>query len=171
MAIHPDAPSMLIESEIDADALLSSALELCAKQLGVDEPELLEQLRNDSPKAHSVLRYALAKEVAEYLRGLRCGIRGVFLYGSTMTDTAGLASDIDLIVLVEMKLYQAQTLLQHLDLALVTSYRALVGREHLFSFLDVHLVDVKEERENHGYAALLHSPHTRPVSLWQYTST
>lgn len=171
MAIYPDSPSMLIGSEMDADALLSGALALCAKQLGLDEPELLQQLRNNSPKTHSVLRYALAKGVAEYLRDLECGIRGVFLHGSTMTDEAGLASDIDLIVLVEKKVDQARTLLQHLGLALVTSYRALVGREHLFSFLDVHLVDVKEERENHGYGALLHSPHTRPVSLWQHTST
>ena len=157
---------MFIGTEIDADALLSNALSFCAKQLGLDKPELLQQLRNDSPKAHSVLRYALARGVAEYLRDLGCGIRGVFLYGSTMTDTAGLASDIDLIVLVEKKIDQARTLLQHLSLAVVTSYRTLVGRDHLLSFLDVHLVDVEEERENHGYAALLHSPHTRPVSLW-----
>ena len=104
---------------------------------------------------------------ASYLGGLECGVRAVYLYGSTMNDEAGFCSDIDLIVLVERKRDQARVLLRQLDLALLTSYRTLIGEGHLpATLLDVHFVDEGEEKARRGYGAVLRSLHTGPVSLW-----
>ncbi len=165
--MRPDTPSMLVEAELDADVLLNSATSFCAKRLGLDELQVCHQLRVGSCQAHSTIRYAIAKKVANYLGQLGSGICGVYLYGSAMNDDAGPCSDIDLVILVERKLDQARILLQRLDLALLTSYRTLIGTAHLSrSLLDVHLVDVEEEKKRHGYGAVIRSLHTRPVCLW-----
>ena len=170
--MRPNAPSMLAETELDADALIKSAFSCCARQLNLDEQDVRQQLRDGSCQAHSSLRYAVAKRVADYLGQLGGGIRGVYLYGSAMNDTARSSSDIDLIVLVERKLDQARTLLQQLDLALLTSYRALIGTAPLpRSLLDVHLVDMEEEKTRRSYGAVIHSLQTSPVCLWRRTST
>jgi predicted nucleotidyltransferase len=85
-----------------------------------------------------------------------------------MTGNAGIASDIDLIVVVEHKLDQVRNLLQRLDLALVTSYRSLLGlTSGLAKLLDVHIVDVEERLKRHGYGAVLCSSETSPVCLWR----
>ena len=163
-----DAPSMLAEAELDADTLLESAVSSCARQLHLDEQDVCRQLREGSCPTHSLLRYAVAKRVADYLGQLDGGIRGVYLYGSAMDDTARSCSDIDLVVLVERKLDQARSLLQQLDLALLTSYRALIGTApHPRSLLDVHLVDLEEERTRRSYGAVIHSLQTRPLCLWR----
>ena len=170
--MRPNTPSMLAETELDADALLKSAVSCCARQLNLDEQDVRQQLRAGSCQAHSTLRYAVAKRVADYLGQLGGGIRGVYLYGSAVNDTARSCSDIDLVVVVERKLDQARTLLQQLDLALLTSYRALIGTAPLpRSLLDVHLVDMKEEKTRRSYGAVIHSLQTSPVCLWQRTST
>ena len=158
---------MLIAPELDTDALLTAALLSCASKLGQNVVQLRAQLGNGSPAAHSTLRYVIAKKVARYLGKLQCGIRGVYLYGSTMNDEAGLGSDIDLLVLVERKRDQARILLLQLDLALLTSYRTLIGEGYSpATLLDVHFVDGEEEKAHRGYGAVLHSLHTSPVSLW-----
>ena len=167
-----NSPSMLAGTELDANALLKSAISCCARQLNLDEQNVHQQLRDSSCQVHSLLRYTVAKRVANYLGQLDGGIRGVYLYGSAMNDTARSSSDIDLIVLVERKLDQARTLLQQLDLALLTSYRALIGTAPLpRSLLDVHLVDMEEEKTRRSYGAVIHSLQTSPVCLWRRTST
>jgi len=161
---------MLVETELDTDVLLDRAISFCTEKLGQDQLQVRQHLSNGSRKAHSTLRYAIAKRTAEYLGQLDCGIRGVYLYGSAMSDDAGLCSDIDLIVLVERKLDQARTLLQRVDLALLASYRALIGSQYLPpTLLDVHLVDVKEEQKCRGYGVVIRSLQTCPVSLWEYS--
>lgn len=116
---------------------------------------------------HSLLRYAIAKRLANYLGQLGGGICGVYLYGSTMNDDAGPCSDIDLVVVVKRKRDQALLLLRCLDLALLTSCRAFIDPMRLpASLLDVHLVDVEEEKNRRGYGAILHSPQTHSVCLW-----
>jgi len=166
-----NAPSMLTRTELDADALLQSCIVCCAKQLNLDEQSVHRQLRNGSCQAHSLLRYTIAKRLADYLGRLGGGICGVYLYGSAMNDTAQPNSDIDLVILVERKLDQARTLLQQLDLALLTSYRALIGIARVpRSLLDVHLVDTEEEKMRRSYGAVIHSLQTSPVCLWKRTS-
>ena len=85
-----------------------------------------------------------------------------------MNGNAGIASDIDLIIVVEHKLDQVCRLLQRLDLALVTSYRSLLGlTSGPVTLLDVHLVDVEERKMRHGYGAVLCASETSPVCLWR----
>jgi predicted nucleotidyltransferase len=164
----PNTPSGLLAAELEAEVLLDRALLFCADRMHVSTDQVVQALREGVPEVHSTLRYAVAKGLGDYLRNLRCDFRAVYLYGSTMTGNAGIASDIDLIVVVEHKLDQVRNLLQRLDLALVTSYRSLLGlTSGLAKLIDVHIVDVEERLKRHGYGAVLCSSETSPVCLWR----
>lgn len=166
----PYIPSMLLGPEMETAPLLDLAVRFCARRLGKSERDVLRDLAGEDPEAHSTLRYSIAKGLSEHLGRLGRAIRAVYLYGSAMNGDARACSDIDLIVVVDRKLDQAQTLLRRLDLALVTSYRALLGGEAgLTSLLDVHFVDAEEEEKRQGYGAILCSTETSPVCLWRDT--
>lgn len=168
MRMSPNTPSGLLAAELEAEVLLDRAVMFCANRLHMTEIRVVQTLQRGEPEVHSTLRYAVAKGVGDYLRELGCGFRAVYLYGSAMNGNAGIASDIDLIIIVEHKLDQVCNLLQRLDLALVTSYRMLLGFAYgPASLLDVHIVDVEEERKRDGYGAVLCSPETSPVCLWR----
>jgi len=160
-------PSGLPAAELESEILLNCAVAFCADRLHVDVERAVIALRNGEALAHSTLRYRIAKGIAGYLGRLECGICGVYLYGSAMNGDAHIASDIDLIVVVHRKLDQAYTLLQRLDIALVTSYQALLGPIHgPATLLDVQFVDVEEQREHRGCGAILCSADVSPVCLW-----
>jgi predicted nucleotidyltransferase len=168
--VGPYTPSLLLEPEIEADLLLDQAVEFCKRRLGKSEREVRLGLAQEDPEVHSTLRYAIAKGLSEHLGRLGRAVRAVYVYGSAMNGDAGACSDIDLVVIVGHKLDQAVALLRRLDLALVTSYRALIECERRpASLLDVHLVDVEEEEKRHGYGAVVCSTRTSPVCLWRYT--
>ena len=160
-------PSGLLAAELESEVLLNCAVSFCADRLHVDVERAVIALRNGEASTHSTLRYRIAKDIAGYLGRLECGVCGVYLYGSAMNGDAQIASDIDLIVVVHRKLDQAYALLQKLDLALVTSYQALLGPiRGPARLLDVQFVDVEEQQKHRGCGAILHSVEARPVRLW-----
>jgi len=160
-------PSGLLAAELESEVLLNRAVAFCAARLHVDVEQAVTALCNGEALAHSTLRYRIAKGIAGYLGRLECGVCGVYLYGSAMTGDAHIASDIDLIVVVHRKLDQAYTLLQRLDLALVTSYQGLLGPiRGPARLLDVQFVDVEEQRKRSGCGAILRSEEASPICLW-----
>ena len=164
----PNTPSGLLAAEIEADVLFDRALMFCAKRRHTSADQVIQTLREGNPEAHSTFRYAVAKGLANYLGNLGCEFHALYLYGSTMNGNAGIASDIDLIIVVPHKLDQVFSLLQRLDLALVVSYQALLGVAYgPTSLLNVHLVTTEEKQERHGYGAVLCSPETSPICLWR----
>ncbi len=163
-----NTPSGLLAAELEAEVLLDRALVFCADRMHRSGDQVVQALREGEAEVHSTFRYAVAKGLGAYLGNLGCDFRAFYLYGSAMNGEAGIASDIDLIIVVEHKLDQVRRLLQRLDLALVTSYRSLLGlTSGPVTLLDVHLVDVEERKMRHGYGAVLCSSETSPVCLWR----
>ncbi len=166
--MNVETPSGLLPSEAPAAALIGRAIDQCARRRG-ELPELtLDRLRRGDPEAHSSFRYSLAKELGEYLGGLGASFHALYIYGSAMRDTASLCSDIDLLAVVERRRDEVGRLLLRVDLALSTCYRELLqGASAPASLLDIHVVDVSEERDGQGYGALLTGHDTCPVCLWR----
>jgi len=167
----PDAPSGLIPSEIEAERVFDRVLEQCARS-PLTREDVLRQLKDGEAEVHSRLRYALAKELSAYLGQLNAGFHGVYLYGSAMGDAASRYSDIDVIVVVEVRNDQTAALLARLDLSLVSQYRDLVGTQSLpQSLFDIRVIDEQDLAERDGYGAVVHGLYTCPVCLWRSTAT
>ncbi len=156
-------PSALLGPKVQG--LLARALENTARKgfSGVDA--VVSALRTGDPWAHSLFRYALAQELGLYLAQLCPSIRRVYVYGSTVDNRAGPASDVDIIVWVRRRLPTLENLLWQVDALLLRGYRALthfVGPRNLFDF---HVVDDAEVREARDYGAVIRSLWTAPVPL------
>jgi len=166
--MNVETPSGLLPSEAPAVALIERAIDRCARRRGELWESALERLRRGDPETHSSFRYALAKELGEYLGGLGVSFRALYVYGSAMGNTASLCSDIDILAVVERRRDEVVRLLLRIDLALSTGYRELLqGAPAPASLLDIHVVDASEEREGRGYGALLTGLGTCPVCLWR----
>ena len=165
-----ETPSGLITSEIASSCVVFGALEQCARRSGTDEDEVLHLLVGGDRQAHSDLRYAIAKRLADHLKAIGAPFLGVYVYGSLMTDTAGIGSDIDMIVVVRERNDVVTRLLKSVDLVLTADYRLALGGSAVSSLLDVHIVDATQERERQGYGALLADKHAAPVCLWRLPS-
>lgn len=157
------APSALLG--LKARQLLARALENTAQKgfSGVDA--VVYALRTGDPWAHSLFRYALAQELCLYLAQLCPSVRRVYVYGSTVDNRAGPASDVDIIVWVQRKLSALENLLWQLDALLLRGYRALTCFVAPRTLFDFHLVDDTEVMEAHNYGAVIHSIWTAPVPL------
>ncbi len=166
-----DTPSGLLPSEAPAAALVERAIAQCARRRGEPQDCTVDRLRSGDPEVHSAFRYALAKELGQYLGGLGACFRALYLYGSSMGDAALPCSDIDILAIVERRRDEVVRLLLSIDLALVACYRELLrGGEAPTSLLDLHIADADEERERRGYGALLTGLGTCPVCLWRLPS-
>jgi predicted nucleotidyltransferase len=167
----PQPPSGLLPCEVSARALLESAIDHCSRRHGTQYRSVLGQLKNGDREFHSTLRYGLAKGLSRYVAQLGCAFHGVYVYGSALAHEATPCSDIDMIFVVNRTRDEVTRLLLGLDLALVTSYRRLLGlRSHPVSLLDVRVVDAAEEVERGGSGASFCGMFTRPVCLWNSTS-
>jgi len=168
MLIEP--PSGLLATEFRSFPIFERALQECARRLGTEAEALRERLAlGGDPEAHSAFRYALAKAVAGYLSGLGGPFRAVYVHGSAVNDRAGPCSDVDVIVLVEYRRDEALRVLRLVDAVVSAGYRAYFGRPGPVSLLDVHIVDLDEEREGRGYGAVLQNRWSAPLCLWRST--
>jgi hypothetical protein len=163
-----DTPSGLLPSEAPAAALMERAIAQCARRRGEPPDSLIEHLRRGDPEVHSLFRYALAKELGQYLGGLGASFRALYVYGSSMGAASSPCSDIDILAVVERRRDEVVRLFLRVDLALAACYRQLLhGAQAPASLLDVHILDAREERERRGYGALLTGLGTCPVCLWR----
>ncbi len=156
-------PSLLLGPK--AQDLFARALKRACQKAFSAEEKLAQALRSGDPWAHSLFRYALAEELCIYLGGICPGIRKVYVYGSTVDNRAGPASDVDLILWVQKKSPVLESLLWRLDVVLLRGYRILtgfLGPRHLFDF---HIVDDEEVASRKGYGAVVSSVWTAPLPL------
>ena len=165
-----ETPSALLPVEASARRLFDQAIEHCRRREGKTREDTLERLRAGDVDVHSTLRYALAKELGQYLGGLGVAFHAIYVYGSAMTESSSPCSDIDVIVVVDRRRDEVDRLLRGLDLALVARFRALFPRSSAMpSLLDVHVVEAGEHDENSDGAAFM-GAFTRPVCLWRLPS-
>ncbi len=158
-----DTPSLLLGPKVQG--LFARALGQARRKGFGQEEELIEALRGGDPWAHSLFRYALAQEFSNYLARLCPEIRRVYVYGSTVDNRAGPASDVDLLVWVQRKTTALESLLWRLDAILLRGYRALTGFVGPHNLFDFHLVDDEEVEARRGYGAVVSSLWTAPVPL------
>ena len=163
-------PSNFLPPEIKGAAVVADALSRCAQRIGCGDETFLERLLQGDHASHSLLRYEVAKRLADHLGRLGEGLNEVFVYGSTMTDRAVPCSDIDMLVVLERKSDQAMTLIGRIDLALSAGFRSLLPECRTpDSLLDIHLLDEAEAKTRRGYGAVLNSVQASPVCLWRTT--
>jgi predicted nucleotidyltransferase len=150
-----------------SDALIQGALRFCRKKANGRASGLNECLRAGENWAHSAFRYGLAKQISRYLLRSRCGVKSVYLYGSTMEDRAGSASDIDLLLVVRKKNARLMRRLKKLKPEILRAYKKLIGNgtAGLKDMLDINIVDETESRLKKGYASVIGSLYTPAVRV------
>lgn len=146
----------------------NNSLSFCSEKCSCTRDQVLRLLQENCPTIHSRIRYALAKELGCYLGENHADVQAVFVYGSTMQDTAGKMSDIDLIVLVNEKNPALTESLHMLNEGLMLRYRIILGDTSLSlrRLLDVHIVDVADMSARRGYGAVLNSMFEPPTPIW-----
>ena len=121
--------------------------------------EIIEALKQDNKKIHSDFRYWLAKGIVSELGKIN-GLRAAYIHGSSLKDTAGMFSDIDLFLDVEDK-QKCQKKLSEIEKEAVSAYSSLIEKEFPNSalpFLDFQFV-------NQQYiSSLIHEP---PIKIWE----
>lgn len=163
-----EAPSSLICAEVPNGSLFEDALNVCARLYGCTSEDVLHRLERGDRKLHSSFRYSLAKGLSFYLGSLGTGFREVYVYGSSIGERANLASDIDVIIVVEKRRDEVMNLLKKLDVSLTSHYRRLVGATRTpTSLLDIHVIERKAQDECTGPGAMFDGLHTRPICLWR----
>lgn len=166
--MESEAPGGFACAEVPNQSLFWESLGLCARRSGLPVDRVLHLLDEGDREMHSSFRYGLAKGLSRYLAGLGTGFREIYVYGSSIGESANPASDIDVIIIVEKKRDEVMNLLKSLDLSLTSHYRRLVGLEKTpASLLDIHVIERNKQDERTGPGAMFDGLHTRPICLWR----
>lgn len=151
-----------------AAAFFDSSLTFCSQKHYYSREKVIKLLRGDCPSIHSRIRYALAKELGRHLGEKHKCVKSVYVYGSTMKDTARKTSDIDLLVLVGEKTPSLIQEVQLLNEKLLNLYQSIMGDKALLmhSMLDVHIVEEADVVARRGYGTLIGSLFQPPTKVW-----
>jgi len=107
--------------------LMREALLFCRQKVNPGVSCIIWDLRHGNRRAHSTLRYAIAKIISNHMVSISGLIKAVYVFGSTMEDNAGKVSDIDMIVIVKKKDKFFTEFFKGMDSALLYEYKKLVG--------------------------------------------
>jgi len=134
----------------EAVGFIGAPASAVAQETGREKREYVEPSSDD----HWRWRLRMAEQVAAHLDGERFGVKAVYLFGSTKNATAGMGSDIDLLVHFQGSAAQKQELLGWLEgwslsLAEINFLRTGYRSDGL---LDVHLVTDEDISRKTSYA-------------------
>ncbi|MBS3975289.1 MAG: nucleotidyltransferase domain-containing protein [Syntrophomonadaceae bacterium] len=140
--------------------LIERSLEFCMRSIGKTREEIISGLALENRETHSWFRYGLAKYLCACINELDEGMIAAYVHGSTASDTAGIASDIDLIIIISGEEEYLIRILKSLDHHLVDSYRKLVGvkAEFVSRLLDVKITTNKARKDSMGNC---------PIRIWE----
>lgn len=145
--------------------LIKKALRSCSKKNNIRIPLLVRALKNSDAGMHSAFRYWLTKEISDYLILQVKNTKEIYLFGSTIKGNAGLASDIDLMIVPNKKKFSRQDFLR-LEKGLVYNYQKLIGRIKGFSgLLDIKIIKEAEVKAGKGIACLASSIHSPAIKF------
>ncbi len=105
-------------------------------------------------------RKYMANQIAEEMDFDQFGVKGVYLFGSTDEETAGIGSDIDLLVHVEGNDSQMAALSKWLEgwsLALAKINYLRTGSSSRGGLLDVHFITDEDIKKQDSFAIKIHS--------------
>jgi predicted nucleotidyltransferase len=131
--------------------------------------ELIKGLKDSNDCYHSYFRFYIMIHILECLASKIKGLRAVYLFGSTVNDTSGLRSDINLILSVGKKDPKTKKTMDGINDVLTEDYKELLGLKLRPSFrlLDIHYITDKDVKAKSGAAALLGSVHEPPMLIWK----
>jgi len=115
------------KSSFMAWKLIRQALDFCVGKNShlKDRESVVNLLLEEDSWVHSTFRYALSKGICAFLGMHHQELEEVYLTGSTVEDTAGFTSDIDLIIKAENNETLTDTL-RRLDNDIMIYYRSLL---------------------------------------------
>jgi hypothetical protein len=157
--------------------MFDEAIEFCAEKSGFNGPEKARQaIGNGDCCVCEYLRYALARQVAEYLGSVDESITAVYTYEpeyATGSDSMGPGHPrtqpaMNLIARVNRKSAALSSVVASLSTAMAEELRRL-GCAHanaLCRELAVHLADEQDVKRRMGYGALIDSIYVRPIEIW-----
>jgi hypothetical protein len=157
--------------------MFDEAIEFCAAKSGLNGTEKARQaLGKGDCGVCEYLRYALAREVAEYLGSMDGSITAIYTYEpeyATGPDLGGSGYPrtqpaINLIVRANRKSAALSSIIAALGAAMEEELRRL-GCPHanaLCRELAVHLADEQDVNKRMGYGALIDSLYVRPIEVW-----
>lgn len=143
------------------------AIEWCCQKDRIQERELYKKLLEGNRLSHSRLRYSLARELARFFHHHIPGAKAVYIYGSAVSDSAHLSSDLDLLILVDRKEAQSMLFVEEIDYHLCHKYTSYLGLEEkrLTKLLHVILIDEDQLKQRRGRAVLINSPFTPALRI------
>jgi hypothetical protein len=118
------------KSSFMAWELIRQALDFCVGKNPhlKDRESVVNLLLEEDSWVHSTFRYALSRGICAFLGMHHQELEEVYLTGSTVEDTAGFTSDIDLIIKAENNEALADTL-RRLDNDIMIYYRSLLKEQ------------------------------------------
>jgi len=155
----------------DCEVTFAGAIDFCTEKINRDREEAIQLLRQEDSSAHSYFRYGLAHQISRYIGSLSDSFKGIYIHGSSVENSSGPASDIDLIISTTKKVEELELLLTTLSGELEFYYNQLLGTKFFgddyTGFLDVQLVDESDIKSRRGYGAVLTSVHYAPIKIWE----
>ncbi len=157
--------------------MVQSALAFSAQKTALQAAgEVQQAVGGGDCVACGYLRYALSKEIGEYLGTIDTSVQAVYAYepeyaaGALHVDSARPAVDngINLIVSVDRKNAALSSVVASLDDAIREGVKSLLcskANGSCYAF-DVRVVDGDEVASRRGYGALISSIYAAPVRLW-----
>ncbi len=135
---------------------LRNTLEYLESPYPVQEGE--KKLLSDKPDVHWRWRYRMARLLAGHLDMERYGVQAVYLIGSTKDASAGMHSDIDLLMHVTGTDEQRRELRAWVDgwsLCLAEINYLKTGNPAREGLIDLHLVDGEDIRKKNSFASMI----------------
>jgi len=157
--------------------MFDEAIEFCAEKSGFNGTEKAHKaIANGDCCVCEYLRYALARQVAEYLGSVDESITAIYTYEpeyATGPDSMGpghprVQPAMSLIARVNRKSAALSSVAVSLSAAMAEELRRL-GCPHanaLCRELAVHVAEEQEVKKRMGYGALIDSLYVRPIEVW-----
>ena len=152
----------------DTEILFKRSLEYCAeKESTTNTKDIEERIRNNNAVTNRNFRYALGKEICNCLASNYDEIESCYIFGSSLSDTARIASDIDLLIKVARKSKELKTAIAKIDRQILGYYKKNMNGDAkgLIKLLDVYFIDDIDVRNCIGFASLIFSIHTPPIKV------
>jgi len=149
---------------------VEKALDETMRMCGVASREkVIERLKHCEPCEMGYFRFYLIRYVTECIISRIKGLRGIYIFGSTVCDSAGLTSDMNVLLHVNKKDKATGKLMDEVNGMLTEDYKAVLGLrpKDCFRLLDVHFITDKDVKAGTGMARLLSSAHDPPIALWR----
>lgn len=149
-----------VDVMIEHQKIIAKAIGYClmsSKDYTTHE-EIIACLKTQNSIVHSMFRYSIARDVANYLlSSYGCQIKELKLYGSTAEYTAGIYSDIDILIQVNRLSNDLAEALKQIDKFLCKEYYSLLSEDvdEWSYFIDTHIINDDPNEPKHPSRAYL----------------